>query len=84
MAKIVIIACVLFMFAAASGVASPETFYREMVPAGVIFGVTPDQLTQVRPAARKNNLIQPQDIDGEPVAMVEILRARQRGRGVVY
>lgn len=84
MAKNGIIVCTLIWLAASSAVASPETFYSEKLPSGVVLGMTLDQLAQVRPEARKNDLIQSQNTDDESVAMVEILRQGNAGTAFWY
>ena len=74
----------LVMLAAVSAAASPDSFYSENLPSGVTFGMTPDQLTQARPEARKNDLIQSQTTGTELVAMVEIARQGKSGTAFWY
>lgn len=74
MTKCLSITCVLLLLATAGVVASPESFYSDNLPSGVAFGMTPDQLSQARPEARKNDLTQSQNMGTESVAMVEIAR----------
>ena len=72
------------MLAASSVVASPESFYSANLPSGVAFGMTPDQLAQARPEARKNDLIQSQNTGTESVTMVEIARQGNSGTAFWY
>ena len=82
--KSIISVCVLVMLVAASAAASPDSFYSQNLPSGVAFGMTPDQLAQARPEARKNDLIQFQNTGTELVTMVEIARQRNSGTAFWY
>lgn len=84
MTKCRFITCVLIIIAATSVAASPQSFYRENLPSGVALGMTPDQLVQARPEARKNDLIQSQNSETEAVAMVEIARQGNSGTAFWY
>jgi hypothetical protein len=82
--KSIISVCMLVMLAAVSAAASPDSFYSENLPSGVKFGMTPDQLTQARPEARKNDLIKSPSTGTESVAMVEIARQGKSGTAFWY
>lgn len=82
--KSIISVCVLVMLVAASAAASPDSFYSQNLPSGVAFGMTPDQLAQARPEARKNDLIQSQNTGTELVTMVEIARQGNSGTAFWY
>lgn len=84
MTKCRFIICALMMLAAASVIASPESFYSENLPSGVAFGMMPDQLAQARPEARKNDLIQSPNTETESVSMVEIARQGNSGTAFWY
>lgn len=84
MKKCRFITCVLIVLAASSVVASPESFYAANLPSGVAFEMTPDQLAQARPEARKNDLIQTQNTGMESMEMVEIARQGNSGTAFWY
>jgi len=75
MTRFIILVCILMAIVVSSGKASSEFFYNEMLPSGVVFGMTSEQLAQARPEARTHDLVQSRGAQAnEAGSMVEFIR----------